>query len=261
MRFIERLRLFYMQARWYDAAAGTFLTVDPVVGDARDPQQLNAYNYGRNNPVGNTDPTGMWCLFFVFGSHCGQDAPTWSSVTPVTPPPPPPSQSGNLDAFSGGGAESLAAATFAVALTGAEEGAPFGPWGVVAGIVIGIGTMIGTDLLAHGPIYHQLHGLLRKPQVALQQQSGDDGDVVIDDKIKGQLGDRGWTEQEVRDAANGPPAGTSTGNRGGRNEPATVYGSPDGYVVVNDATREVVQVSDRNPGSGWIPDNRINWGR
>ena len=97
--------------------------------------------------------------------------------------------------------------------------------------------------------------------------SGADSGVKIDDKIKGQIGDRGWTEQDVQDAANGPPAGTTTDNRRpnktadgqGRNDSATVYGTKDGYVVVNDRTREVVQVSDRKPGAGWIPDSRINW--
>jgi hypothetical protein len=96
---------------------------------------------------------------------------------------------------------------------------------------------------------------------------GADDDVKIDGKIKGQLGNRGWTEQDVQDAANGPPAGTTTDNRSpnktadgkGRRDSATVYGDKGGYVVVNDRTREVVQVSDRKPGSGWIPDSRIQW--
>ena len=98
--------------------------------------------------------------------------------------------------------------------------------------------------------------------------SGADSGVKIDDKIRGQLGDRGWTEQDVQDAAGGQPSGTTTDNRrpiktpaglGRKDEPASVYGSKDGYVVVNDRTREVVQVSDRTPGSGWLPDRRIIW--
>lgn len=48
-----------MQARWYDPGAGTFLSVDPVVANAFDPQSLNAYAYARNNPVNVVDPTGM----------------------------------------------------------------------------------------------------------------------------------------------------------------------------------------------------------
>jgi len=83
--------------------------------------------------------------------------------------------------------------------------------------------------------------------------------VVVDDKIRGQLGDRGWTEQDVRDITKTSPAGTSIDNTKGRSEPATVYGSRSGFVVVNDRTGEVVQVSDRKPNSGWIPDSRIQW--
>lgn len=70
---------------------------------------------------------------------------------------------------------------------------------------------------------------------------------------------RGWTEQQVQEVVARPPIGTSMDNRGGRNDPASVYGSRSGgYVVVNDITGQVVQISDRtNPA--WIPDRRINW--
>jgi RHS repeat-associated protein len=51
--------LVYMQARWMDPNAGTFLSIDSLVGDAFDPQAVNAYSYARNNPVSFTDPTGM----------------------------------------------------------------------------------------------------------------------------------------------------------------------------------------------------------
>lgn len=43
-----------------------------------------------------------------------------------------------------------------------------------------------------------------------------------------------------------------------RNDSASVYGSKTGYVVVNDRTGEVVQVSGKND-PGWIPDSRITW--
>jgi RHS repeat-associated protein len=47
------------EARWYDAEAGVFLSIDPVVGDAGDPQAFNAYAYARGNPVRYVDPIGM----------------------------------------------------------------------------------------------------------------------------------------------------------------------------------------------------------
>ncbi|BCJ52199.1 hypothetical protein Asp14428_36740 [Actinoplanes sp. NBRC 14428] len=51
--------LTHLGAREYDPATGRFLSVDPVV-DFTDPQQLNAYAYGRNNPLAFPDPTGLW---------------------------------------------------------------------------------------------------------------------------------------------------------------------------------------------------------
>lgn len=50
--------LVYMQARWMDPESGAFLSVDPLVSDAGDPQSYNAYAYARNNPISNVDPTG-----------------------------------------------------------------------------------------------------------------------------------------------------------------------------------------------------------
>jgi RHS repeat-associated protein len=53
--------MYYFGARWYDAEAGRFAGVDPLVTQPENPQQLNAYGYVINNPVNFTDPTGMAC--------------------------------------------------------------------------------------------------------------------------------------------------------------------------------------------------------
>jgi RHS repeat-associated protein len=50
--------LDYMRARWYSPATGTFVGVDPVIGNVLDPQSHNAYSYALNNPVRLVDPTG-----------------------------------------------------------------------------------------------------------------------------------------------------------------------------------------------------------
>ncbi|WP_433518802.1 RHS repeat-associated core domain-containing protein [Nonomuraea sp. CA-143628] len=44
--------------REYDPVTGRFVSVDPVV-DPMDPQQLNAYAYGNNNPATMSDPDGL----------------------------------------------------------------------------------------------------------------------------------------------------------------------------------------------------------
>ena len=63
--------LVYMQARWMDPQTGTFLSIDPLVADAGDPQSYNAYAYARNNPITNTDPTGA-CIMSDCGYWYGQ---------------------------------------------------------------------------------------------------------------------------------------------------------------------------------------------
>jgi RHS repeat-associated protein len=53
-----------LQARYYDGSKGEFLSEDPVfLGDPRqqvltDPQSLNSYSYGNDNPITKSDPTG-----------------------------------------------------------------------------------------------------------------------------------------------------------------------------------------------------------
>ncbi|MEE1797564.1 RHS repeat protein [Streptomyces sp. JV176] len=50
--------LTHLGAREYDPALGRFLSVDPVI-DFNDPAQMNAYSYAHNNPVTQSDPTGL----------------------------------------------------------------------------------------------------------------------------------------------------------------------------------------------------------
>ena len=85
--------------------------------------------------------------------------------------------------------------------------------------------------------------------------------VTWGSKIDKQLGKRGWDAAGVHDIVNNPdrvmgatdqrhrPDGTT------QDEPATAYLDSDGnYVVVNDRTGEVVQVSDKNDPNWKIPD-------
>ncbi len=52
--------LNYMQARYYDPVMGRFLSVDPVTFmETGEPGYFNRYSYTFNDPVNNTDPTGM----------------------------------------------------------------------------------------------------------------------------------------------------------------------------------------------------------
>ena len=50
--------LIHLGARLYDPTIGRFISVDPQL-DIEDPQTLNGYSYGNNNPVSFSDPDGM----------------------------------------------------------------------------------------------------------------------------------------------------------------------------------------------------------
>jgi len=50
----------YFGARYDSSSMGRFLSPDPLGGDLTNPQSLNRYSYVLNNPLTNTDPTGLY---------------------------------------------------------------------------------------------------------------------------------------------------------------------------------------------------------
>lgn len=77
--------------------------------------------------------------------------------------------------------------------------------------------------------------------------------IKISEKIKKQMQKRGWTQDSIEEAINNPSTTKSATDRrhlpsGSRNnESATQYYTKDGhYVVRNDKTGDIVQVSNRN---------------
>ncbi len=58
------IALYYVRARYYDATTGRWISQDPVGLSAADP---NLARYVRNDPVNNTDPTGL-INFWIQGS-------------------------------------------------------------------------------------------------------------------------------------------------------------------------------------------------
>jgi RHS repeat-associated protein len=56
---METPTLYYVRARYYDAAKGRFLSKDPYPASLSNTQTLNRYVYGLNNAMSNIDPTGF----------------------------------------------------------------------------------------------------------------------------------------------------------------------------------------------------------
>ena len=55
---VDATGLVQVGARYYDPGLGRFVSVDPVM-DLADPQQWHGYAYANNNPITNSDPTGL----------------------------------------------------------------------------------------------------------------------------------------------------------------------------------------------------------
>ena len=66
--------LVYMQQRYYDPVAGRFLSVDPVVTDAKTGDHFNRYVYANNNPFKYTDPDGQIPMLALFAIGAAQGA-------------------------------------------------------------------------------------------------------------------------------------------------------------------------------------------
>jgi len=50
--------LYYLRARYYDAAIGRFISEDSYRGEANNPASLNLYTYCLNDPIQFIDPSG-----------------------------------------------------------------------------------------------------------------------------------------------------------------------------------------------------------
>jgi len=54
----DAIGLYFYNARWYDAELRRFVQADSIVPEPGNPQSLNRYSYGLNNPLRYTDPSG-----------------------------------------------------------------------------------------------------------------------------------------------------------------------------------------------------------
>jgi RHS repeat-associated protein len=62
--------LYYYGARYYDPLTGRFISADPTIPDAQNPQSFNRYSYCLGNPLKYVDPSG---LDYIFVGGAGSD--------------------------------------------------------------------------------------------------------------------------------------------------------------------------------------------
>ncbi|MEM9012613.1 MAG: colicin E5-related ribonuclease [Pseudomonadota bacterium] len=241
--------LQYLNARYYDPELGRFIQPDwwdPTI----DGVGTNRYAYSFNDPINKSDPNG----------HLGFIA----ALAPAVPP-----AAAAIGKAFGWAAAALGVTAAAFAASEAideiqspantadeesnekeddrEEEANQSPQG---------GGNPGPEDFS-GPV-----GDLSAEERDAQGDLSDRG-ITPNEKVREQMERRGWSFRDLRDAINGGRQGTTednTQNADGsrRDDPASVYGSPGEYAVVNDLTGEVTAVSDRND-EGWVDDSRIDW--
>lgn len=73
---MDEVGLVNMNGRIYDAALGRFLSADPTIPDAENPQAYNRYSYTYNNPMVLVDPSGFDP--FSAGGSATWDGSSWS---------------------------------------------------------------------------------------------------------------------------------------------------------------------------------------
>ena len=76
-------------------------------------------------------------------------------------------------------------------------------------------------------------------------------------KLMNQMNERGWTEDLIRNTVDNPYTIHTSVNKATGNS-ATVFCTQQGsYVIVDDVTKAIVQISDNINPSTWAPDLSI----
>ena len=75
--------LLYYGARYYDPAAGRFLSPDTLIPDPNHPLDYNRYLYARGNPLKYNDPSG-YCATHSDGSPDANDGQCWTMANTIT---------------------------------------------------------------------------------------------------------------------------------------------------------------------------------
>lgn len=77
-------------------------------------------------------------------------------------------------------------------------------------------------------------------------------------KLMNQMNSRGWTEDLIRNTVDNPYTIRTSVNKATGNSATVFYTQQGSYVIVDDVTKAIVQISDNINPSTWAPDLSIN---
>lgn len=145
-----------MHARYYSAAVGRFLSVDPLLDfeTLRQPQSWNRYAYVRNNPMGRTDPTGRVDITSVRGYIFGVASAFATDLIGGYGRPTPTSDAmslgqvgGDLTAVAAGSHETASGPSTALVAAGITAGT-VGSSGAISLPAVALGTVVAVHGVA-----------------------------------------------------------------------------------------------------------------
>jgi len=76
-------------------------------------------------------------------------------------------------------------------------------------------------------------------------------------KLNNQMNSRGWTKESVKDTIDNPYTTRKSINLATKNSATVYYTKQGSYVIVDDVSNEIVQVSNNINPSAWNPDSNI----
>jgi hypothetical protein len=104
---------------------------------------------------------------------------------------------------------------------------------------------------------------VRNAQTYFKKASGAGKDIVFGSgtkstqKLTNQMAQRGWTQELVRGTVDNPYMTRASINKATGNSASVYYNKRGAYVIIDDVTKSVVQISDNINPSTWAPDMGI----
>jgi len=277
----DEVGLYFYNARWYDQELARFVEADSIVPDAGNAVSYDRYAYALNNPIRYNDPSGHWPNWFNpkgwldYGMGAGSqfvDDMSFGLFSAIT---------GDLDFVLNDtyqqGREAGRTASIVVSSVEAVLGTAaflngIGLIGPTAGgslvaalpsggtsLIFG-GIAIPVELAAAGAgVVAAVHGIGMAVYIVNNPLQNSNENITIPQGKVNQVTRRGWSLEQIIEVQKNPTYTRSTANNPNvynraNGNPVTYYYRSDGhYVVIDDITHQVVQVSNtHNPG--WIDE-------
>ncbi len=256
--FDKQTETVYLRARYYDSAYGRFTQQDGwEYVNFGDPLSLNLYTYCWNNPGNLADPTGCWPNWKKLASAVLTVAVGVVALATVV------ATGGAATPLVAAGLYATAAAGVACVGFGAADALE-----AVTGInvvkdvmgedlynVAEMGCMVvasaGTNWIVSNPWLFNNYYDNTTTQAAAQTQSGSQSsnkDIKFSDKQSDyqwekQLSERNWSKEQIVNVINNPSQMGTSINRYTGNECLVYFNEKGGYVVVDNVTGKIVQIS------------------